>query len=541
MFIEFSNIMKNNQLFLDYIDNFQNVSSYYKNNFKDEKSYEAVFNKICQKDSSHRNEIVQIIKDQYKNFKPSDKTISNIDLIKEKNCITIFTGQQLGLLGGPLYTIYKIFTAIKLSEYLNENFKAFKFVPIFWMAGDDHDFEEIRSININDKNNDLIQITYDDGLDINLNRGSVGNIKLDSNIRKFTSKIKESIRETEFSKSFFTLLDELLKEHKTIAESFQELIFKIFDETGLVIFNPQDKKIKEILKPIFSKELCDYKKHLDDLLITSADLDDHYHAQVKIKPINLFFSDDSGRNLIEPIEDEYRLKNRRKRITKDEILSIVEQEPERFSPNVLLRPICQDYLFPTGFYVAGPSEISYFAQISPLYNHYNIQQPFIFPRASATIVEGNIAKILLKYNLSINDFLSADSNIKEKVIQSVTEQNLEEIFNQSFSSLENIFENLTNELTAIDVTLKDVVKNSEEKISHQISLLKSKAIKSQEIKYEAALRQITKVQNSLLPNGNLQERELGITNFVTRYGMDFFDWIYNELDIHEFKHQILEI
>lgn len=541
MFVEFSKILSGNNLFLDYINNFQNVSNYYKNNFRNENSYEEIFNKICQKDLSHRNELVQIIKDQYKNLKPSNKTLSNINLINEKNCIAIFTGQQLGILGGPLYTIYKIFTTIKLSEYLNENFKSFKFVPIFWMAGDDHDFEEIKSINIIDKNNELASITYEDGLDINLNRGSVGNLLLNLNINQFNTKIKELIRETEFSHNFFTFIEEILKEGKTVAESFQELLFRIFDETGLIIFNPQDVEVKKLLKPIFIKELNDYKKHLDDLLITSADLDEHYHAQVKIKPINLFFSDDTGRNLIEPIDAEYRFKNKRKRITKEEILNMVEQEPERFSANVLLRPICQDYLFPTGFYVAGPSEISYFAQISPLYKHYNIQQPFIYPRASATIVEGNVAKILMKFNLSINDFLSSDSNIKERVIQSVTDQNLEEIFNHSFASLNNIFDNLINELTSIDINLKDVINNSAEKMSHQLNLLKSKAIKAQELKYEASLRQITKVQNSLLPNGNLQERELGITNFVTRYGMDFFDWIYNELEIHEFKHQILEI
>ncbi len=137
-----------------------------------------------------------------------------------------------------------------------------------------------------------------------------------------------------------------------------------------------------------------------------------YHAQVKIKPINLFLSDETGRHLIEPVENEYRLKGKRKRITEEEILNIVEKEPERFSANVLLRPICEDYLFPTGFYIGGPGEISYYAQAIPLYKHYGLQHPIVFPRASATIVEGNIGKILIKYNLSTKDFLQDSEFVK---------------------------------------------------------------------------------------------------------------------------------
>lgn len=541
MVVDFSELIGNNNLFLDYINNFENVKRFYKYNFRDETSFENVFNKVIKKDTSVTSNLVQIIKDQYSHYSPSEKTKNNIEKINQSNAITIFTGQQLGLVGGPLYTIYKIFTAIKLSEYLSDKFTDYNFVPIFWLAGDDHDFEEVANLEFVDKENKIKKVFYYDFDHKELNKGSIGNLVFNNYINEFKNEIKNSIRSTEFSKEFFTLLDQILVEGKTFNDSFFKLIFKIFDETGLIIFNPQDKNVKELLKPIFTKELLDFKEHSSDVLLVSADLDENYHAQVKVKPINLFYSNETGRHLIEPVDDEFRLKGKRKHIAKNDMLELVEKHHERFSPNVLLRPVCQDYLFPTGFYVAGPGEISYFAQVMPLYNSYKVQPPIIYPRASATIIESNIAKILMKYNLSIKDFFQGETALKENVIKTLSENNVEEIFNSTTKSLQENLTALTEKLNLIDRTLGESSNKNTEKILHQLNVLKSKAIKSEENKYSAALRQLTKAQNIIYPNNNLQERELSIINFVNKYGMDFFDWLYNELEINEFKHLILEL
>ncbi|MCB0748409.1 MAG: bacillithiol biosynthesis cysteine-adding enzyme BshC, partial [Ignavibacteriae bacterium] len=387
MLIDFAKIPGSAQLFLDYVNDFEKVKNYYNINFRDEDSYKDVFEKIQNPNGSA---IAEIIKNQYKDFNYSDKTKSNIELLKKENTIAVFTGQQLGLMGGPLYTIYKIFTTIKLTEHLINNFKEFNFVPVFWMAGDDHDFEEIANVNIVNNENEIEKIIYSDGKEPDENRGSVGNLKFEESINDFYLKIESTIRQTDFSKDFLKLTNHVLNPKLTLAESFFKLIFQIFDDTGLIIFNPQDKDVKKLLIPIFKKELLDFKTHTKDVLLTSADLDENYHTQVKVKPINIFLSDETGRHLIEPVEDEYRLKGKRKRITKEDMLKMLEEKPECFSANVLLRPICEDYLFPTGFYIAGPGEVSYYAQAIPLYKHFDLQQPYIYPRASATILESNI-------------------------------------------------------------------------------------------------------------------------------------------------------
>ncbi|MCB0752873.1 MAG: bacillithiol biosynthesis BshC, partial [Ignavibacteriae bacterium] len=160
MLIDFAKIPGSAQLFLDYVNDFEKVKNYYNIDFRDEDSYKDVFEKIQNQNGSA---IAEIIKNQYKDFNYSDKTKSNIELLKKENTIAVFTGQQLGLMGGPLYTIYKIFTTIKLTEHLINNFKEFNFVPVFWMAGDDHDFEEIANVNIVNNENEIEKIIYSDG------------------------------------------------------------------------------------------------------------------------------------------------------------------------------------------------------------------------------------------------------------------------------------------------------------------------------------------------------------------------------------------
>lgn len=541
MLINFSDIPNSSQLFNDFINEFPKVERFYKVDFRNEKAYEKVFEKISSRENPNKSELVKIVKKFYNDFNISEKTKNNIDLLGRDNTIAIVTGQQLGLLGGPLYTIYKIFTAVKLSEHLKSIYQNYNFVPIFWMAGDDHDFEEISYVNLISKENELKKIEYDDGQDKFFNRGSVGDLELKNSILEFKETIKKELRDTEFTEGLLSIIDNVLYPKIKIQDSFFRLLYQIFDDTGLIIFNPQHKEVKELLKPIFQQELLNYRKHANDLLISTADLDENYHAQVKIKPINLFMSDESGRYLIEPVEDEYRLKGKRKRITQEEMLDIVENEPERFSPNVLLRPICEDYLFPTGFYIGGPGEISYYAQVIPLYNHYNLQHPIVYPRASATILESNIAKILVKYNLSSLDFFKGGESLKESVIKSLSDLDIDSKFESANSTVQEIMTSLTELLGEIDQNLQSVSENSKGKILHQLEILKNKTLKSQEHKFNAALRQIEKAQNSIFPNDNLQERVLTIIDFINKYGIDFFDWVYNELQVREFKHQILEI
>lgn len=541
MYINFCDIPGQQNLFLDYLYEFENVERFYKKNFRNQEQYEELFKTLEKYDRPHRAQLVNTIRAQYENIKISKQTQSNIEALYSNKTIAVVTGQQLGILGGPLYTLYKTITAIKLSNYLKERYDNYQFVPVFWLEGDDHDFDEVRKISLLDTNNQLFTLKYNDGLEEEINRGSIGQLKLNQNIENFFNELSNNLRETEFKNSLIDFLKSSYQPNTTFLEAFRSLMINIFDEYGLIIFNPLDPSVKKLLTPIFSKEIINYRDHTGYLVERSAELEEFYHAQVKVKPINLFYIENNERLLLEPADNDYRLKGRRKKFTQEDLLAQLNYAPERFSPNVLLRPICQDYLFPTAFYIGGPSEISYFAQLSPLYEIYNINQPIIYPRASATITEKGVKTILEKYNLKcINFFISKDELITNIVTQN-SSMDINLLFNESLSNIEKVILLLGENLSLIDKSLYELTLKTKQRIEENLQYLKNKAVELEKSKHEVTIRQLSKIHNILYPNNNLQEREINFSYFANKYGLDILKWIFNELTINKFEHQILEL
>ena len=542
MFINFSDIPAHQNLFLDYLDEFENVERFYGKNFRATEQYLPFFKQLSEKDRPHRLKVAEILKAQYQNQKISKQTEQNIHALASEKTIAVLTGQQLGILGGPLYTIYKSITAIKLCNHLKENYDGFNFVPVFWLEGDDHDYDEVRNFSVLNNENQLLNLKYDDGHLEEINRGSIGSLKFNQNIESVINELTGSLRETEFKASLLDLVRSIYQPDKTFLEAFRELMIRLFDEYGLIIFNPLDSDVRKLLTPVFTKEITEFGEHTGDIVERSAELEEVYHAQVKVKPINLFYIEEKERLSIEPTDTgEYKLKGKRKKFTKDELLLQLDTSPEKFSPNVLLRPICQDYLFPTAFYIGGPGEISYFAQVSPLYKIYNIEEPFIYPRSSATIVEKGVQTILEKNSLTYTDIFSEEELLIQKILAASSDVNLESLFLNSQEEINSSLNQISDKLFFIDKTLLDLTSKSKQRIEETINFLKAKAVEAEKKKYESTIRQISKVRNVLYPNNNLQERELNWIYFANKYGMDIFKWIYNELAINKFEHQILEL
>jgi bacillithiol biosynthesis cysteine-adding enzyme BshC len=541
MYINFSDIPGHQNLFLDYLYEFENVAEFYTNDFRNKENYLKIFKNVAENRRILNPDISELLTRQYSQLDPSQLTQQNIKKFSDKKTLAIVTGQQLGIVGGPLYTFYKIITAIKLSQFLSERYDDYNFVPVFWLEADDHDFNEVRSAKIIDEGNSLLTIGYKEEIAEDDLKQSVGLINLDSSINEFLDKLNNSIKETEFKTAIIDKLKNFYKEGKSFKEAFRDLIFNYFDDYGLIIFDPQDDEVKKLLKPVFKKEITDFRIHTEKLVHVSATLEELYHAQVKVKPVNLFLRVDEGRHSIEPVENEYRLRRKRKSFTQEQLLELLENEPDKFSPNVLLRPICQDYLFPTAFYVAGPSEISYFAQIKPLYEFYNIVQPMIYPRSSATILEASIANSLEKYSVEINDIFIDVEIVKKKIINSVEESSVDEMFDGITNQIEATFDQLKEKLIDLDKTIADSSNRYRDKILGTINELKSKAEKAQQKKYEVTLRQIDRAAVHIFPNSNLQEREINFIYFANKYGEEFLKKIFDELQINKFEHQVIKI
>lgn len=541
MFINFSDIPGHQNLFLDYLYEFENVEKYFRYNFRDTSSFSSLFQKISESERADKKSVVNAINQFYSAYKPSKKTKVNIELLGKDKTVAVVTGQQLGILGGPLYTFYKTITAIKLASSLKEKYDDYNFVPVFWLEGDDHDFEEVTELNLINQKNELQKFIYNDNKPEDFNRGNIGRLAFNEGIENFIEEIKSELRETEFSKNVFELFEDSYKSGNTFKKAFSDLIFNLFDEEGLIIFDPQQNEIKNLLKPIFKKELSNFEVHANEVVKISADLEEVYHSQVKVKPINLFYSDNNGRYSIEPEDDLFRLKGKRQKFTLIELLDEIENYPDKFSANVLLRPITQDYLLPTGFYVAGPSEISYFAQVMPLYNKFGISEPVIYPRSSVTILEKNIKGVLEKYELNIEDIFVEEKLLNNRVLNQVADIRIDDLLNEDEHQIAKAMDNIKEKLFGIDPTLKDLSDKTYQKIKQGLDTLKSKAENAQERKHDVALRQIKKASISLYPNNNLQERELNWLYFANKYGMDIIKWIFDEVAINKFEHQVIEL
>ncbi|MEI7811880.1 MAG: bacillithiol biosynthesis cysteine-adding enzyme BshC [Ignavibacteria bacterium] len=541
MFINFCDLPGQQNLFLDYLYEFENVRDFYHKDFRDENAYLSLFEELSKRDRKHNQMLISTLKEQYSGLNTSKQTLHNIESLNNKKTFAIVTGQQLGLYTGPLYTIYKTITAIKLAARLKSKYKKYDFVPVFWLEGDDHDFDEVCSINLANDNNDIITISYDDQAEEGINRGSVGNLKFNETINLTNDELDKVLRANDFKAELMDLLKKAYQPGVTFKKAFRDILFDLFDHSGLIIFDPQSRDIKELLKPVFRKEIEEFNKHTKELVKVSAGLEEIYHAQVKINPVNIFLLEPDGRFLIEPVEDEFRLKTKRKRITKELLLETLENEPQRFSPNVLLRPICQDYLLPTAAYIAGPGEISYFAQVMPLYDFFDVPQPIIYPRSSVTLIEKPVKKIMEKFNLKYIDLFTDKNELNNIIIGRHADFNVKDIFNMAETDIADIIMALNDKLITIDPTLNEITLRTKERIDNSLKILRDKTNEAQKKRYETTLRQINKASTLIAPLSDLQERELSFIYFAHKYGLNFLDDITAEIEIYRFEHQIIEL
>ncbi|MGD0036606.1 MAG: bacillithiol biosynthesis cysteine-adding enzyme BshC [Bacteroidota bacterium] len=529
------------RLFVDYIDNYSNVKDFFLGDFRDKKLWQSQINAVLHREID-RSSLAQVLLNQNRDYQCGIKTLANIDLLLSDNTVAIVTGQQVGLFTGPLYTLYKILTTLKLTEQLSRQYPEFNFVPIFWLEGEDHDIEEVSSFSFLNASNELQELRYpSEEKTIGNNLGAVGNVHLDESIGMLFSSLHQALLPTEYSSKVFELFETAYQKGMTFSRAFIHLINVLLEDSGLIFFDPHNPDTKKILKPIFEQELNNIS-HTCRLVITQSELlEKQYHAQVKPRAVNLFLFHNGGRYAIEPHEHGFSLKGTRRTFSKEEMLGFLNTDPNLFSPNVILRPICQDYLFPTLAYVAGPSEVAYFAQFKLLYENFSIPEPIIYPRCSATIVEERIQKIINKYGLQPKDFFTEIDALKGRITESISDFKVEELFSNTIGTVSESLTSLKDGLESIDPTLVPAMENTLVRMQGALNGLKEKTLAAQVRQHEISLRQLDKVAISLFPNSNLQEREMNIIYFLNKYGLELLRWLRSELVLDKFMHQIINL
>lgn len=545
MTIPFNSLPSYSDLFLKYIENYQSLSKYFEFNYTSDSEFlkctELKKESYAREGNFSRNDICGILKEQNEIFGSGDKTIANIELLSDENTFAVVTGQQLGFLSGPFYTVLKAINTIQLSDKLSGKFPEYKFVPVFWLEADDHDFTEINNINIISKENELKNLKYfEKGLEQEKYLNPAGSIVLDEHIDQFINELESSYNKTDFTESLFAIIRDNYKKGNDLKTAFAGFLNSVLKNKGLIFIDPSDKRIKEYLKPVFQKELNTFPQVCEKVINTSVELEENYTVQVKPKPINLFYIHEGNRYLLEPRENDiFALKHSRQKFSKEELFGLLESNPERFSWNVVTRPVCQDFILPTIAYIGGPSEISYFAQFREVYKFFDVPMPVIYPRTSVTVMENRVKSFLEKYNVRFNE-LFYEKDLSKKLLKDSAIVSADEIFSEMKEELTGIFYTYEKELGRIDANQTESFTKRNRQFLESLDVARDKFSAAQSKQNEVLSNQFQKVLLFVYPDNTLQERVLNITYFLNKYGFDFIDNLIQEISIDEFSHQLIE-
>jgi bacillithiol biosynthesis cysteine-adding enzyme BshC len=536
--ISFRDIPKTTKLFQDFLYDFDRVAEFYDADGQNNATLSDRARRIA-KEPYPRTEIAEALKAQNASAGAGEATFANIERLRQEDSVVVITGQQAGLFSGPLFTLYKALTVLKLTEQLRgEGVNA---VPMFWIASEDHDLAEVNHCRVVNRDGQLVTIKYDscdpaDGK-------PVGEIHLCEEINDSIAELIGALPVSEFVDQLKIDLEESYKPGVGFAEAFGKLMMRFFSRFGVILIDPLDGRLKEIAGTIYSRAINATSAFADALVGASQKLEAAgYHAQVFASPdsVPLFLLDEGRRTALQRGSDGFfHLKGAQKKFAAAELIDSVEKCPSCFSPNVTLRPIVQDFLLPTVAYIGGPAEIAYFAQVRPAYRLLGRLEPVILPRASLTLIEKRQVKTLQKNGLEFADLFSGPQETTAKAIEHGLQGTTGEAFEETERLFQEQLEKLRAMLQKVDPTLGDAIKGSREKILYQLGHLKNRFIHNRSQRDATTVQQIERLFAILYPNKALQEREINASYFLARYGYELIDLLYAEIDPWSHEHKLL--
>ncbi len=463
---------------------------------------------------------------QYEDLTISSSTLTNIDLLNYGTTFTVTTGHQLNLFTGPLYFFYKIISTINLCKELKVEYPEYNFVPIYWMATEDHDFEEINYFNFKGKK-------------VQWNRkasGAVGELDLDGLdhvYEVFAAQLNKSHTAEELKELFKS---SYLK-HQNLTDAKRYLVNELFMINGLVILDGNDKHLKRMFVPYMEDELLQHMSFNEVSKTTKQlnDLTNNYKTQVHPREINLFYIKEGIRDRILKTEEAYGVLNTNIRWTENELLDEVHEHPERFSPNVIMRPLYQEVILPNLCYIGGGGELAYWLQLKANFDKQKVPFPILLLRNSVLIITKRQTEKLQKMNISIEDLFLSQNDLITKVTKAISEIDID--FTPQKEHLKRQFEDLYKLAEQTDKSFKGAVAAQETKQIKGLENLEHRLLKAQKRKLEDVLDHVRLLQDELFPRQSLQERNMNFSEFYLEYGEEFITRLMTELQ--PLKHEFL--
>lgn len=517
--IPLSNTNLAGNLVKDYLQNTPTLSNLY-NYYNNKNSFEQQI-----KDKSFSNLSRQILHEaiskQYQQagieLTGANAVLKNINLLKNENTFTVTTGHQLVLAGGPLYVTYKILTTIKLADWLKENFENYHFVPIFWMASEDHDFEEISEIN-------LFNNKYK--WNINSNNKPVGKLTV-AELEFIVNKIAQAIGLNNTANKYAQLLKECYTNGGNLSTATLKWFHDLFNEYGLIILEPDNAQLKKCMIPVFENDILhnsNYYAHNETNHIIEQL---NYKTQINARQINTFYLDDNlGRILIKKEEDLFNIGNTT--CTTAQIKELIANQPEKFSPNVALRPIYQELVLPNLAYIGGPAEVAYWLQLKKVFEVNNIKMPLVLLRYMAIMAGSGIIQKAEKLHLQLADLLLAEEQLKLKILEVNNTNEHHNLIEDILKHLQILIDYSKDLDASVTTELIETKLNLKKFLDLKKKQLNTAALQKQNLQIEKAL----KIKQQLFPSEIFQERIVPLMQFECQLDKSLLKEIYLNINLN---------
>lgn len=502
------------KIICDYIENKPELRSFY--NYEPELASFKQAIEAKSKENIPRTLLVEVLKEQYKHIDYAPLVQRNIELLSDKNTFTVTTGHQLNIFTGPLYFIYKIITTIKLARKVAEQYPEYQIIPVYWMATEDHDFAEINHVNLFNK-----QVVWDVKT-----KGAVGNIPT-SSFHHVLSEMKAILGESEYAKELIHIFENAYSENALLSEATRTLVHTLFQEYGLVIIDGNDPKLKQQIIPFIKNDLTE-QNSFRIISETNKRLTPHYDLQVNPRELNFFYLTDEYRERLIVENNTYKTIDNRFVFTKQELEEEIKKFPERFSPNVVTRPLYEEMVLPNLAYVGGPGEIAYWLQLKDLFHFYKVNFPILILRNSFLFIDENTISKMKKLTIHPESIFNSIETWTQDFITRNAKKEIS--LQKELVQIEHIFETILRKAFEQDNTLQGTVEAEKKKTIHSLQALEQKLVKAEKKKFEIELNQLQKIKTRLFPENELQERHETFSSFYVKEGKAFISKVMDTTD-----------
>ena len=463
---------------------------------------------------TNREVLVQELKKQYADLPPSEPVQNNIQSLLSENTFTITTAHQNNIFTGPLYFIYKILHVIKLADHLNTSLPGNHFIPVFYMGTEDADLDELNHIYLNDEK--LVWNTKQ--------TGAVGRMKINNDFLKLISSIEGQLSVLPFGKEILTLVKECYKPGDEILAATLKMVNALFAEYGLIVLLPDNGALKKQMGAVFQDDLL-HQTASGIVEKTAGQLDTTgYKVQVNPREINLFYLKDDLRERIVRQGTKYKAQGTSLDLTEEELLKELQEHPERFSPNVILRGLYQETILPNIVFIGGGGETAYWLQLKDLFEHYTVPFPVLVLRNSFLVVEKKWQSIMSNLGYTADDFFLPEQELLTRLVARETDQQLK--LNGTLLQTEKLYDDIKKQAAAIDITLGKHVDFLKLKTLQRLLELEKKMLRAEKRKFADQQRQIHTLKEKLFPGNGLQERYDNMLYYYAKWGKDFIQRLY---------------